>query len=153
MINLRKALRFGSGRGGWQTLLRALTRRRTGDAGQRRTHLRETLDFGSNPGNLRMFGYRPSNLADSPALVVVLHGCTQSAAGYDLGAGWSTLADRYGFARLGTDDTSANGNSTRGTTNDNDTKTKLGTDDTSAAGDSTGGTTNDNDTRTRTGTA
>ena len=35
-----------------------------------------------------------------PHLVVVLHGCTQTAAGYDLGAGWSTLADRYGFALL-----------------------------------------------------
>ena len=32
--------------------------------------------------------------------MVVLHGCTQTAAGYDLGAGWSTLADRYGFALL-----------------------------------------------------
>ena len=34
------------------------------------------------------------------ALVVVLHGCAQTAAGYDLGAGWSTLANRYGFALL-----------------------------------------------------
>ena len=47
-----------------------------------------------------MFEYRPATLADDPALVVVLHGCTQTAAGYDLGAGWSTLADRYGFALL-----------------------------------------------------
>ena len=39
-------------------------------------------------------------LEASPALVVVLHGCTQTAAGYDLGAGWSTLADRYGFCLL-----------------------------------------------------
>ena len=34
------------------------------------------------------------------ALVVVLHGCAQTAAGYDIGAGWSTLAERYGFALL-----------------------------------------------------
>jgi poly(hydroxyalkanoate) depolymerase family esterase len=47
-----------------------------------------------------MFGYCPQTLPDNPALVVVLHGCTQTAAGYDLGAGWSTLADRYGFALL-----------------------------------------------------
>ena len=47
-----------------------------------------------------MFRYLPDNLAAGPALVVVLHGCTQTAAGYDLGAGWSTLADRYGFALL-----------------------------------------------------
>jgi len=47
-----------------------------------------------------MFIYRPQSLAENHALVVVLHGCTQTAAGYDLGAGWSTLADRYGFALL-----------------------------------------------------
>jgi feruloyl esterase len=62
--------------------------------------LREIFGFGSNPGNLRMFDYRPPTLANNPALVVVLHGCTQAAAGYDLGTGWSTLADRYGFALL-----------------------------------------------------
>jgi feruloyl esterase len=62
--------------------------------------LREMDSAGSNPGNLRMFAYVPESLADSPALVVVLHGCTQTAAGYNHGAGWSTLADRYGFALL-----------------------------------------------------
>jgi len=50
-----------------------------------------------------------------------------------------------------TDDTSADGHSTRGTTDDNDTHTKLGTDDTSGNGHSTRGTTNDNDTRTGAG--
>ena len=100
MINLRQALSLGSGRGGWQKFLRALERGRARSAGHGSTRLREILDFGSNPGNLRMFGYRPPTLADNPALVVVLHGCTQSAAGYDFGAGWSTLADRYGFALL-----------------------------------------------------
>ena len=34
----------------------------------------------------------PSSFRAAPALVVVLHGCGQTAAGYDLGAGWSTLA-------------------------------------------------------------
>lgn len=53
-----------------------------------------------NPGNLRMFAYVPADLPAYPALVVVLHGCTQTAADYDHGAGWSTLADRYGFALL-----------------------------------------------------
>ena len=37
---------------------------------------------------------------DAPALVVVLHGCTQTAAGYDSGAGWSQLADEAGFVLL-----------------------------------------------------
>ncbi|MGC1166833.1 MAG: hypothetical protein WA862_12060 [Solirubrobacterales bacterium] len=53
-----------------------------------------------------------------------------------------------------TDLTSANGQSTRGTTADSDTNTntQLGTDDTSRNGNSTRGTTNDNDTNTNTGT-
>jgi feruloyl esterase len=44
-----------------------------------------------------MFGHVPTR--PEPALVVVLHGCTQTAASYDV-AGWSTLADRYGFVLL-----------------------------------------------------
>src|SRR6195256_5936055 len=60
----------------------------------------ETGHFGTNPGALRMFAFVPEHLQRAPALVVVLHGCGQTAAGYDLGAGWSTLAKRYGFALL-----------------------------------------------------
>jgi poly(hydroxyalkanoate) depolymerase family esterase len=60
----------------------------------------ETSDFGSNPGALRMFSFVPDNRTAAPALVVVLHGCGQTAAGYDLGAGWSMLAKHYGFALL-----------------------------------------------------
>jgi len=60
----------------------------------------ETADFGSNPGALRMFSFVPDHRQAVPALVVVLHGCGQTAAGYDLGAGWSTLAKHYGFALL-----------------------------------------------------
>ena len=100
MINLRDALSLGGSRVGWQKFLRALHRSHPGSAAKGSTRLREVFFFGSNPGNLRMFGYRPPTIADNPALVVVLHGCTQTAAGYDLGAGWSTLADRYGFALL-----------------------------------------------------
>jgi feruloyl esterase len=71
-------------------------------------HLREVTGFGSNPGALRMFTHVPAKLASARALVVVLHGCTQTAASYDLGAGWSTLADRYGFALLLPEQTPAN---------------------------------------------
>ena len=60
----------------------------------------EITGFGSNPGGLKMFSFVPDNLQPAPALVVVLHGCGQSAAAYDLGAGWSTLAKHYGFALL-----------------------------------------------------
>jgi poly(hydroxyalkanoate) depolymerase family esterase len=100
MINLRHALNLGSSRDRWRKLLRALDRGHARGAAKGTTHLREVFDFGSNPGNLRMFDYRPPTLAQNPALVVVLHGCTQTAADYDLGAGWSTLANRYGFALL-----------------------------------------------------
>lgn len=62
--------------------------------------LAEVADFGSNPGNLRMLTYVPDDLPPDPALVVVLHGCTQTATSYDHGTGWSTLADRHGFAVL-----------------------------------------------------
>jgi poly(hydroxyalkanoate) depolymerase family esterase len=65
-----------------------------------RSPLHEVTRFGTNPGNLRMFAFVPASLQSPRALVVVLHGCGQTAAGYDLGAGWSTLAKRYGFALL-----------------------------------------------------
>ena len=65
-----------------------------------RSPLVEVSRFGSNPGSLRMFAFVPPTLQQPRALVVVLHGCGQTAAGYDLGAGWSTLAKHYGFALL-----------------------------------------------------
>jgi feruloyl esterase len=86
----------------WQTLMRAAAKigLKTSDFGQNPSHLREIHDFGSNPGALRMFTYLPPTLAERSALVVVLHGCTQTAGSYEYGAGWSTLAERYGFALL-----------------------------------------------------
>jgi poly(hydroxyalkanoate) depolymerase family esterase len=54
--------------------------------------------FGPNPGKLKMFAYAPPGLKPGPPLVVALHGCTQTAAGYEAAAGWGALADRYGFA-------------------------------------------------------
>jgi feruloyl esterase len=64
------------------------------------SHLTEVPSFGSNPGNLRMLTYVPKDLPKGAPLVVVLHGCTQTAHSYDLGTGWSTSADRHGFAVL-----------------------------------------------------
>ncbi|MCT8002392.1 PHB depolymerase family esterase [Sphingomonas sanguinis] len=57
-------------------------------------------DFGQNPGALRGYLHIPHGLPTHAPLVVVLHGCTQTAGSYDHGAGWSTLADRFGFALL-----------------------------------------------------
>jgi len=67
---------------------------------QSQSPLTEVIGFGANPGDLKMFSFVPDELQPKPALVVVLHGCGQTAAGYDLGAGWSSLATRYGFALL-----------------------------------------------------
>jgi poly(hydroxyalkanoate) depolymerase family esterase len=71
-------------------------------------HLTEVRGFGSNPGALRMWTYAPRTLAPSPPLVVILHGCTQSAAGYVHGAGWASLADEYGFVILAPEQQRAN---------------------------------------------
>jgi len=72
------------------------------------SRLTEIVGFGSNPGNLRMLTHVPESVSSSPALVVVLHGCTQTAAGYDHGSGWSALADRYGFVVLYAEQQEAN---------------------------------------------
>jgi poly(hydroxyalkanoate) depolymerase family esterase len=53
-----------------------------------------------NPGQLTGWYQCPKGPASAPALVVVLHGCTQTAAAYDHGSGWSRLAEDYGFAVL-----------------------------------------------------
>jgi len=62
--------------------------------------LTETAEFGSNPGALRMLAHVPAMLPAGAPMMVVLHGCAQTAAEYDHGAGWSQLADRHGFAVL-----------------------------------------------------
>ena len=62
--------------------------------------LEEVAAFGDNPGNLRMLRFVPPGLPPGAPLVVVLHGCTQHAAGFAEGTGWCTLAARHGFAVL-----------------------------------------------------
>lgn len=62
--------------------------------------LKKLDHFGGNPGALAAWQHVPKQLPAAPALVVVLHGCTQTAAGYDVGSGWSALAEDYGFIVL-----------------------------------------------------
>jgi poly(hydroxyalkanoate) depolymerase family esterase len=64
-------------------------------------------NFGSNPGALNMYKYVPAGLPANRPLVVVLHGCTQTAASMEA-AGWNKLADQYQFAVLYPEQTSAN---------------------------------------------
>lgn len=71
------------------------------------TTLTETA-FSPNPGNLRMFSHVPPNMAAGAPLVVLLHGCGQTAAGYDMGTGWSQLAAEHGFAVLAAEQKAVN---------------------------------------------
>jgi feruloyl esterase len=66
----------------------------------------EVSAFGANPGALRMFAYAPP--APRAPLVVLLHGCGQTAAAYAHGAGWLDLAARHGFALLAPEQTKQN---------------------------------------------
>jgi poly(hydroxyalkanoate) depolymerase family esterase len=79
-----------------------IAQKKKGHAGAVPAHegggLRELTGFGANPGNLRMFVHAPQRLPPRAPLVVALHGCSQSAEEYDVGTGWSSLADRFGFA-------------------------------------------------------
>lgn len=61
----------------------------------------ELQEFGSNPGALKMFVYAPpKRLPAGAPLIVVLHGCGQSASSFARNAGWIALADRIGAALL-----------------------------------------------------
>ncbi|HET6859021.1 MAG TPA: PHB depolymerase family esterase [Streptomyces sp.] len=53
--------------------------------------------FGANPGGLSMYVYRPASMPAAPAVVVALHGCTQSAQVYADNSGLAEFADRHGF--------------------------------------------------------
>jgi poly(hydroxyalkanoate) depolymerase family esterase len=57
-------------------------------------------NFGSNPGMLGAKVHVPTKLKANAPLVVVLHGCMQTAETYAEGAGWLRLADEHGFALL-----------------------------------------------------
>ena len=62
--------------------------------------LTEVTSFGSNPGNLRLFHYVPANRAANAPLVIVAHGCAETAQDMADTSGWVELANRYGFALL-----------------------------------------------------
>lgn len=70
--------------------------------------LTEVVRFEPNPGDLRMKLFLPESLSAGAPLVVVLHGCTQTAAGYADVAGWIALASELRFAVLCPEQTRAN---------------------------------------------
>jgi len=67
--------------------------------------------FGSNPGSLNMYYYAPSGLTQSVALVIALHGCTQTASMYAAQTGWNKLANRHKFIVVYPEQVSANNSS------------------------------------------
>ena len=60
----------------------------------------EITGFGGNPGALRMFSFVPEHLQDGARARRRAAWLRPDRRGYDLGAGWSTLAKHYGFALL-----------------------------------------------------
>lgn len=72
----------------------------------------EVTSFGSNPGNLQMFKYVPDGLGSGKPLVIVMHGCTQSGSAMATDSGWTTVADRFGFALAIPQQKSANNGAT-----------------------------------------
>jgi poly(hydroxyalkanoate) depolymerase family esterase len=70
--------------------------------------LTQVAGFGSNPGNLAMYEYVPAALPASPAVVVAMHGCTQTASAYYTNAGWPKYADRLGFVVIFPEQKTAN---------------------------------------------
>ena len=87
---------------------RASGRMSTAAPGHAGGSLVSLAEFGTNPGALTAKVHLPDGLTPGAALVVVLHGCTQTAQGYDDGAGWSQLADECGFAVLYPEQTRGN---------------------------------------------
>jgi len=72
----------------------------TQEVGRDAKALVELKSFGSNPGNLRCYIHAPAIVQPEAPLVVVLHGCSQTAAGYDTASGWSQIANDLGFVLL-----------------------------------------------------
>jgi poly(hydroxyalkanoate) depolymerase family esterase len=99
MHDLRSVLaRLQALRSKFEGLLASARKKAVPAPDARPERLRELTGFGANPGNLRMFAYAPERLPRGAPLIVALHGCTQTADEYDRGTGWSSLADRLGFA-------------------------------------------------------
>jgi poly(hydroxyalkanoate) depolymerase family esterase len=63
---------------------------------QVQSRLTAVTSFGTNPGNLRMYKHVPTNMPANAPLVVAMHGCTQTAAGYEA-TGWTALANILKF--------------------------------------------------------
>ncbi|MBU8856306.1 MULTISPECIES: PHB depolymerase family esterase [unclassified Micromonospora] len=70
--------------------------------------LTQVTGFGSNPGNLAMYAYRPDGLPAGAPAVVLLHGCVQNASTYVANSGWQKYADQWKFTLIAPQQPSGN---------------------------------------------
>ena len=73
-----------------------------------KNNLVEVPDFGTNPGNITMYKYIPANISSNAPLLIVLHGCSQSALEISERLKWNSLADTYKFYIVYPEQKSAN---------------------------------------------
>lgn len=72
--------------------------------------LTQVTGFGSNPGNLQMFTFVPAGLPANAPVVLVLHGCTQTAAAMEA-SGWTAAASAQKLYLIYAQTSSANNSS------------------------------------------
>lgn len=71
------------------------------DVARTASGLTAVTSFGSNPGRLKMFFSTPAGLPAGRPLVVVLHGCGDTAANFSSAwSEWTTLSTQHAFALL-----------------------------------------------------
>ncbi|MDP3238538.1 MAG: PHB depolymerase family esterase, partial [Myxococcales bacterium] len=70
------------------------------DTASARQGLDAVTGFGANPGNLLMFRFVPAGLPANRPLVVLLHGCGDTAANFSTGSGLEAQATARRFALL-----------------------------------------------------
>lgn len=70
------------------------------EVGTSRQALDSVTGFGSNPGSLAMYRFVPAGLPRGRPLVVLLHGCTDTATNFSSSSGFEALATQRQFALL-----------------------------------------------------
>lgn len=57
----------------------------------------QITNFGSNPGNSKMYLYVPNSVTAHPAILVAAHQCTGTGPGFFSSTQFASLADQFGF--------------------------------------------------------
>jgi poly(hydroxyalkanoate) depolymerase family esterase len=72
-------------------------------------HWHQISDFGSNPGRLALRVFQPERaMAPGAPMIMLLHGCLQTAEEFAISGGWVEAATRHGFVLLLPEQTAAN---------------------------------------------